>query len=91
VRRSRSIKTYIVELGSSLVEIFAWARPVRKLQGMAVKNVRAAAQASSATRTTWLNGAGAYGDSVAAAGELSEAKRDPTPIPASAQSPLRLS
>jgi uncharacterized protein YbjQ (UPF0145 family) len=51
------IKTYIVELGSSLVEIFAVGTAVRKLQGAAVKTPALPAQAIIRDKDTWLNGA----------------------------------
>lgn len=51
------IKTYIVELGSSLVEIFAVGTAVRKLQGMTVKTAALPAQAISRDKDTWVNGA----------------------------------
>jgi uncharacterized protein YbjQ (UPF0145 family) len=52
------IKTYIVELGSSLVEIFAVGTAVRKLEGMAVKTPALPAQAIIRDKDTWLNGSG---------------------------------
>jgi uncharacterized protein YbjQ (UPF0145 family) len=51
------IKTYIVELGSSLIEIFAVGTAVRKLQGAAVKTPALPAQAIIRDKDTWLNGA----------------------------------
>ena len=51
------IKTYIVELGSSLVEIFAVGTAVRKLQGMSVKTAALPAQAIIRDKDTWVNGA----------------------------------
>jgi uncharacterized protein YbjQ (UPF0145 family) len=50
------IKTYIVELGSSLVEIFAVGTAIRKFQGMAVKSAALPAQAIIRDKDTWLNG-----------------------------------
>jgi uncharacterized protein YbjQ (UPF0145 family) len=50
------IKTYIVELGSSLVEIFAVGTAVRNFQGMAVKTPALPAQAIIRDKDTWLNG-----------------------------------
>jgi uncharacterized protein YbjQ (UPF0145 family) len=49
------IKTYIVELGSSLVEIFAVGTAISKLQGMAVKTAALPAQAIIRDKDTWLN------------------------------------
>jgi uncharacterized protein YbjQ (UPF0145 family) len=51
------IKTYIVELGASLVEIFAVGTAVRKLQGAAVKTAALPAQAIIRDKDTWLSGA----------------------------------
>ena len=48
------IKTYIVELGASLVEIFAVGTAVRKLQGAAVKTAALPAQAIIRDKDTWL-------------------------------------
>jgi uncharacterized protein YbjQ (UPF0145 family) len=53
------IKTYIVELGSSLIEIFAVGTAVRKLQGMTVNTPALPAQAIVRDKDTWLNGSGA--------------------------------
>jgi uncharacterized protein YbjQ (UPF0145 family) len=50
------IKTYIVELGAGLVEIFAVGTAVRKLQGMTVRTPALPAQAIIRDRDTWLNG-----------------------------------
>jgi uncharacterized protein YbjQ (UPF0145 family) len=52
------IKTYIVELGSSLVEIFAVGTAVRKLEGMTVKTPALPAQAIIRDKDTWLSGSG---------------------------------
>jgi uncharacterized protein YbjQ (UPF0145 family) len=51
------IKTYIVELGSSLVEIFAVGTAVRKFPGMTVKTAALPAQAIIRDKDTWVNGA----------------------------------
>ncbi len=51
------IKTYIVELGAGLVEIFAVGTAVRKLQGMTVKTPTLPAQAIIRDKDTWLSGA----------------------------------
>jgi uncharacterized protein YbjQ (UPF0145 family) len=54
------IKTYIIELGSSLVEIFAVGTAVRKLQGMGVKTQTLPAQAIIRDKDTWLSGSGGF-------------------------------
>ena len=54
------IKTYIVELGSSLVEIFAVGTAIRKLPGMAVKTPALPAQAIIRDKDTWVNGASGF-------------------------------
>ena len=54
------IKTYIIELGSSLVEIFAVGTAVRKLSGMGVKTHILPAQAIIRDKDTWLSGSGGF-------------------------------
>jgi uncharacterized protein YbjQ (UPF0145 family) len=54
------IKTYIIELGSSLVEIFAVGTAVRKLQGIGVKTQTLPAQAIIRDKDTWLSGSGGF-------------------------------
>ena len=54
------IKTYIIELGSSLVEIFAVGTAVRKLPGIAVKTAALPAQAIIRDKDTWLSGSGGF-------------------------------
>ncbi|HSY95912.1 MAG TPA: heavy metal-binding domain-containing protein [Steroidobacteraceae bacterium] len=54
------IKTYIIELGSSLVEIFAVGTAVRKLSGMGVKTQTLPAQAIIRDKDTWLSGSGGF-------------------------------
>jgi uncharacterized protein YbjQ (UPF0145 family) len=54
------IKTYIVELGSSMVEIFAVGTAVRKLQGMAVSTPNLPAQAIIRDKDTWLSSNGGF-------------------------------
>jgi uncharacterized protein YbjQ (UPF0145 family) len=54
------IKTYIVELGSSLVEIFAVGTAVAKLAGMDVKTPTLPAQAIIRDKDTWVNGPGGF-------------------------------
>jgi uncharacterized protein YbjQ (UPF0145 family) len=50
------IKTYIVELGSSLVEIFSVGTAVRQAQGVSVKTPALPAQAIIRDRNTWVSG-----------------------------------
>ena len=54
------IKTYIVELGSSLVEIFAVGTAVAKLAGMDVETPTLPVQAIIRDKDTWLNGPGGF-------------------------------
>jgi uncharacterized protein YbjQ (UPF0145 family) len=54
------IKTYIIELGSSLVEIFAVGTAVRKLQGIGVKTQSLPPQAIIRDKDTWLSGSGGF-------------------------------
>src|ERR1700678_761122 len=54
------IKTYIIELGSSLVEIFAVGTAIRKQSGMTVKTQTLPAQAIIRDRDTWLSGSGGF-------------------------------
>jgi uncharacterized protein YbjQ (UPF0145 family) len=54
------IKTYIVELGSALIEIFAVGTAVRRLQGMGVKTPSLPAQAIIRDKDTWLSGVGGF-------------------------------
>jgi uncharacterized protein YbjQ (UPF0145 family) len=54
------IKTYIVELGSSLVEIFAVGTAVAKLAGMDVKTPTLPVQAIIRDKDTWVNGPGGF-------------------------------
>jgi uncharacterized protein YbjQ (UPF0145 family) len=48
------IKTYIIELGSSLIEIFAVGTAIRKLPGMGVKTQMLPAQAIIRDKDTWV-------------------------------------
>lgn len=50
------IKTYIVELGSGLVEIFSVGTAVRRLQGVTVKTATLPPQAIIRDRDTWVSG-----------------------------------
>ena len=63
------IKTYIIELGSSLVEIFAVGTAVRKLQGIGVKTQTLPAQAIIRDKDTWLSGSGGFDLTSIRAGE----------------------
>jgi uncharacterized protein YbjQ (UPF0145 family) len=54
------IKTYIIELGSSLIEIFAVGTAVRKQPGMEVKTPNLPAQAIIRDKDTWVSGAGGF-------------------------------
>jgi uncharacterized protein YbjQ (UPF0145 family) len=54
------IKTYIIELGSSLVEIFAVGTAIRKLPGMGVQTLALPAQAIIRDKDTWLSGSGGF-------------------------------
>jgi uncharacterized protein YbjQ (UPF0145 family) len=54
------IKTYIVELGSSLIEIFAVGTAVRQLPGVGVKTASLPAQAIIRDKDTWLSGWGGF-------------------------------
>ena len=54
------IKTYIIELGSSLVEIFAVGTAVRKMGGLGVATPQLPAQAVIRDKDTWMSGAGGF-------------------------------
>lgn len=54
------IKTYIVEIGSGLVEVVAIGTAVRKLPGMAVQTASLPAQAIIRDKDTWLSGEGGF-------------------------------
>jgi uncharacterized protein YbjQ (UPF0145 family) len=54
------IKTYIIELGTSLVEIFSVGTAVRKLTGVAVQTASLPAQAIIRDKDTWLSGSGGF-------------------------------
>jgi uncharacterized protein YbjQ (UPF0145 family) len=54
------IKTYIVELGSSLVEVVAIGTAVRKIAGMTVQTPTLPAQAIIRDKDTWLSGEGGF-------------------------------
>ena len=66
------IKTYIVELGSSLVEIFAVGTAVRKLPGIKVQTAALPAQAIIRDKDTWVNGASGPRNSIVPRRRLSE-------------------
>ena len=54
------IKTYIIELGSSLIEIFAVGTAVRKQPGMQVATANLPAQAIIRDKDTWVSGSGGF-------------------------------
>jgi len=54
------IKTYIVELGPSLVEIFAVGTAIRKFAGMKVATPALPAQAIIRDKDTWVSGVGGF-------------------------------
>jgi uncharacterized protein YbjQ (UPF0145 family) len=54
------IKTYIIELGTSLVEIFSVGTAVRKLPGVGVQTASLPAQAIIRDKDTWLSGSGGF-------------------------------
>ncbi len=54
------IKTYIIELGSSLVEIFAVGTAVRKMPGVGVQTQNLPAQAIIRDKDTWVSGPGGF-------------------------------
>ena len=63
------IKTYIVELGSSLVEIFAVGTAMRQMQGVGVKTATLPVQAIMRDKDTWVSGpAGLDATSIRAGG-----------------------
>ena len=54
------IKTYIIELGTSLVEIFSVGTAMRKLPGVGVQTASLPAQAIIRDKDTWLSGSGGF-------------------------------
>jgi uncharacterized protein YbjQ (UPF0145 family) len=54
------VKTYITELSSSLIEIFAVGTAVRRTTGVAVQTAALPAQAFVRDRDTWISGATAF-------------------------------
>jgi uncharacterized protein YbjQ (UPF0145 family) len=54
------IKTYIIELGASLIEIFAVGTAVRRLSGLGVKTQVLPAQAIIRDKDTWVSGSGGF-------------------------------
>lgn len=54
------IKTYLIELGSSLVEIFAVGTAMKKLPGVGVATPALPAQAVIRDKDTWLSGVGGF-------------------------------
>ncbi len=71
------IKTYIVELGAGLVEIFAVGTAVRKFQGLGVKTPALPAQAIIRDKDTWGERRRRFRDSDLARGWLMD--RPPLP------------
>ena len=63
------IKTYIVELGSSLVEIFAVGTAMRQVQGLTVKTPALPAQAIIRDKDTWVSGFAGLESTATRAGE----------------------
>jgi uncharacterized protein YbjQ (UPF0145 family) len=63
------IKTYIIELGTSLIEIFSVGTAVRKLQGIGVKTQALPAQAIVRDRDTWLSGFAGFESATLRGGE----------------------
>jgi uncharacterized protein YbjQ (UPF0145 family) len=62
------IKTYIVELGSSLVEIFAVGTAMRQVQGVTVKTPALPAQAIIRDKDTWVSGSAGLASTAIRAG-----------------------
>jgi uncharacterized protein YbjQ (UPF0145 family) len=54
------IKTYIVELGSGLIEFVAVGTAVRRMAGLAVETAALPAQAIVRDRDTWVSGEGGF-------------------------------
>ncbi len=54
------IKTCSIELGSSVVEIFAMSTAIRKLPGIGVKTRTLPAQAVIRDEDAWLSGSGGF-------------------------------
>ncbi len=54
------IKTYIIELGPSLVEIFAVGTAMKTMAGVGVRTQTLPAQAIVRDKDTWLSGAGGF-------------------------------
>jgi uncharacterized protein YbjQ (UPF0145 family) len=63
------IKTYIIELGTSLIEIFSVGTAVRKMQGIGVKTQALPAQAIVRDRDTWLSGFAGFESATLRGGE----------------------
>ena len=63
------IKTYIVEIGTNLIEIFSVGTAVRKVQGIGVKTQALPAQAIVRDRDTWLSGYAGFESAALRAGE----------------------
>jgi hypothetical protein len=63
------IKTYVVELGSNLIEIFAVGTAIRKVAGMSTATDALPAQAIIRDRDTWVDGDLSFDTSSLRAGE----------------------
>ena len=63
------IKTYIVEIGSNLVEVFSVGTAMRKVQGVTVKTAALPAQAIIRDRDTWVSGFVGFESAALRAGE----------------------
>lgn len=62
------IKTYIIEIGSGLVEIFAIGTAVKKVDNLKIENENLPIQAIIRDKDTWLNGEGGFNLSTIRAG-----------------------
>lgn len=62
------IKTYILEIGSGLVEIFAIGTAVKKVDNLKIENENLPIQAIIRDKDTWLNGEGGFNLSTIRAG-----------------------
>ena len=63
------IKTYIVEIGTNLIEIFSVGTAVRKVQGIGVNTQALPAQAIVRDRDTWLSGYAGFESAALRGGE----------------------
>ncbi len=63
------IKTYVIELGSGLIEIFAVGTAIRKVDGLATQTEALPAQAIIRDRDTWVDGDLSFDPTTLRAGE----------------------